>query len=197
MQAVTYVAVHKPGLFATSPGYQPIHVGRALATQDLGLPGDDTGDHISALNPNFCELTLLYWMWKNATADVVGLDTMAHVIKTMADTLPDDPWHRYFDAPAWLKALIEKGALGQKTGAGIFRKQGKDILVLDLKAQDYRPADRKAADEIVEILRLFFVHHVPAPSARVSVRRRASRASSDAMRRVRCRDNTASRSMSR
>ena len=33
------------------------------------------------------------------TADVVGLDTMAHVIKTMADTLPDDPWHQYFQAP--------------------------------------------------------------------------------------------------
>src|SRR5690606_18808305 len=30
------------------------------------------------------------------TADVVGLDTMAHVIKTMGDTLPDDPWHKYF-----------------------------------------------------------------------------------------------------
>ena len=66
------------------------------------------------------------------TADVVGLDTMAHVIKTMADTLPDDPWHRYFKAPAWLAALIEKGALGQKTGAGVYRKAGKDILVLDL-----------------------------------------------------------------
>jgi 3-hydroxyacyl-CoA dehydrogenase len=33
------------------------------------------------------------------TSDVVGLDTMAHVIKTMADTLPDDPWHKYFNAP--------------------------------------------------------------------------------------------------
>ena len=66
------------------------------------------------------------------TADVVGLDTMAHVIKTMADTLPDDPWHRYFEAPAWLAALIEKGALGQKTGAGVYRKAGKDIQVLDL-----------------------------------------------------------------
>ncbi len=87
------------------------------------------------------------------TADVVGLDTMAHVIKTMADTLPEDPWHSYFDAPAWHKALIEKGALGQKTGAGIFRKIGKDIVVLDLEKQDYRPADRKAADEVVEILK--------------------------------------------
>ena len=88
------------------------------------------------------------------TSDVVGLDTMAHVIKTMADTLPDDPWHGYFKSPKWLDALIAKGALGQKTGAGIFRKPGKDILVLDLHAQDYRIADRSAAPEVVEILKL-------------------------------------------
>ena len=87
------------------------------------------------------------------TSDVVGLDTMAHVIKTMADTLPGDPWHRYFNAPEWLTALIGKGALGQKTGAGIFRKAGKDIVVLDLEKQDYRAADRKADDEVVAILK--------------------------------------------
>ena len=87
------------------------------------------------------------------TSDVVGLDTMAHVIKTMADTLPDDPWHHYFKSPAWLDALIAKGALGQKTGAGIFRKVGKDIVVLDLQKQDYRASDRVAAPEVVEILK--------------------------------------------
>ena len=78
---------------------------------------------------------------------------MAHVIKTMADTLPDDPWHAYFKSPAWLDALVAKGALGQKTGAGIFRKLGKDIVVLDLEKQDYRIADRAAAPEVVEILK--------------------------------------------
>jgi len=88
------------------------------------------------------------------TSDVVGLDTMAHVIKTMADTLPGDPWHQYFQSPDWLAALIAKGALGQKTGAGIFRKVGKDIVVLDLEKQDYRASDRKAADEVVEILKI-------------------------------------------
>ncbi|MCL6618912.1 MAG: 3-hydroxyacyl-CoA dehydrogenase/enoyl-CoA hydratase family protein [Thermomonas hydrothermalis] len=88
------------------------------------------------------------------TSDVVGLDTMAHVIKTMADTLPQDPWHGYFQSPDWLQALIAKGALGQKTGAGIFRKVGKDILVLDLDKQDYRVADRGATPEVVEILKL-------------------------------------------
>ena len=87
------------------------------------------------------------------TSDVVGLDTMAHVIKTMADTLPDDPWHQYFKAPEWLQALIAKGALGQKAGAGIFMKKGKDIHVLDLKAQDYRPASGVADPEVVAILK--------------------------------------------
>ena len=88
------------------------------------------------------------------TSDVVGLDTMSHVIKTMADTLPNDPWKEYFKAPDWLQALIAKGALGQKTGAGIFQKRGKDIVVLDLKAQDYRPATGEAAPEVVEILKI-------------------------------------------
>ncbi len=86
------------------------------------------------------------------TADVVGLDTMAHVIKTMADTLPDDPWHGYFKAPAWLDALIAQGALGQKTGAGFYRKAGKDIVVLDLARKDYRPSQQKPSDELAAIL---------------------------------------------
>ena len=87
------------------------------------------------------------------TADVVGLDTMAHVIRTMADTLPDDPWHRYFVAPKWLEALVAKGALGQKTGAGIYTKRGKDILVLDLQAQDHRPGAGEIASEVGAILK--------------------------------------------
>ena len=41
------------------------------------------------------------------TADVVGLDTFAHVVKTMADTLPNDPWHKYYAIPDWLKKLID------------------------------------------------------------------------------------------
>jgi 3-hydroxyacyl-CoA dehydrogenase len=86
------------------------------------------------------------------TADVVGLDTMAHVIKTMADTLPDDPWRRYFKAPEWLAALIEKGALGQKTGAGVYRKAGKDILVLDVAKRDYRPSAQETSAAVAAIL---------------------------------------------
>jgi 3-hydroxyacyl-CoA dehydrogenase len=88
------------------------------------------------------------------TSDVVGLDTMGHVIKTMQDTLGDDPWHRYFKAPAVVQALIAKGALGQKSGAGFFRKVGKDILVLDPSKGDYVPQAGKVSEEVAAILKI-------------------------------------------
>ena len=87
------------------------------------------------------------------TSDVVGLDTMAHVIKTMDDTLPNDPWHKYFKAPKWLKGLISQGALGQKTGAGFFRKNGKVIEVLDVASGSYKPSNAEASADAEGALR--------------------------------------------
>jgi len=87
------------------------------------------------------------------TADVVGLDTFAHVVKTMADTLPNDPWHKYYAIPAWLKTLIEQGALGQKTRRGVYQKVGRDIQVLDVAAGNYRLSAGTADEQIVEILK--------------------------------------------
>jgi len=88
------------------------------------------------------------------TADVVGLDTLAHVVNTMQSTLPNDPWHTYFTNPAWLQALIAKGVLGQKTRGGIYRKQGRDIQVLDLQQQDYRTSAGSIADDVAAILKI-------------------------------------------
>lgn len=68
-----YVAAHKIAPFAHDPGYIPIHVGKANSQADLGLAGDDTGDNISSMNPYYCELTALYWLWKNSRADIKGL----------------------------------------------------------------------------------------------------------------------------
>ena len=87
------------------------------------------------------------------TADVVGLDTLGHVINTMKETLPNDPWHKYFDAPDWYRGLLEQGALGQKTGRGVYRKQGKEIQVLDLATRDYRLSGAEADAGVVEILK--------------------------------------------
>ena len=83
------------------------------------------------------------------TADVVGLDTMAHVIKTLQDNLKDDPFYGSYATPKVLAALIEKGALGQKTKAGFFKKDGKAILRLDPATGTYVESGAKA-DPIVD-----------------------------------------------
>ena len=82
------------------------------------------------------------------TADVVGLDTMFHVIKTLQDNLADDPFFSSYATPPILASLIEQGALGQKSGAGFFKKVGKDILRLDPASGQYVAGGAKA-DEIV------------------------------------------------
>jgi 3-hydroxyacyl-CoA dehydrogenase len=83
------------------------------------------------------------------TADVVGLDTLAHVIKTLQDNLQDDPFYASYATPLVLEGLIKAGAMGQKAGAGFYKRLGKDILHLDPAKQDYVPAGGKA-DAIVE-----------------------------------------------
>ncbi len=83
------------------------------------------------------------------TADVVGLDTMAHVIKTLQDTLSadTDPFYSSFGTPEVLKTLIEMGNLGQKAKAGFYKKVGRDVLRFDLESKDYVPGGEKA-DEV-------------------------------------------------
>ena len=83
------------------------------------------------------------------TADVVGLDTMAHVIKTLQDnlSLETDPFYESFGTPAVLKKLLELGNLGQKTKAGFYKKVGRDVLRFDLEAEEYVPGGQKA-DEV-------------------------------------------------
>lgn len=68
------VCCHKRDIMAETEPYMPIQVGRALADTDLGITADNTGENISSKNPSFCELTGIYWAWKNLReADVVGL----------------------------------------------------------------------------------------------------------------------------
>lgn len=66
------VAAHKRYWMPDDDVYIPLHVGRE-GKADLGYIGDNTGDNISKKNPNYCELTGLYWAWKNLQADYIGL----------------------------------------------------------------------------------------------------------------------------
>lgn len=87
------------------------------------------------------------------TADVVGLDTLAHVINTMRDTLPDDAWHRYFAVPDWLQGLIEIGALGEKVKRGVYQKIKNEIHVLDRAAQTYRLSAAEVDEDLKRLLK--------------------------------------------
>ena len=91
------------------------------------------------------------------TADVVGLDTMAHVIKTLQDNLgagkTPDPFSGMYGTPPVLARLLEAKSLGQKTGAGFYKKVGRDILRLDPQSMEYVTAGAKADDVVGRMLK--------------------------------------------
>ena len=69
------VAAHKPYWMPESSAYVPTWVGAALRPEGVpeGWERDDHGENISAKNPHYCELTALYWAWKNLGASYLGL----------------------------------------------------------------------------------------------------------------------------
>ena len=89
------------------------------------------------------------------TADVVGLDTMAHVIKTLQDNLDEksDPFYGSFATPKVLGKLLELGNFGQISKAGFFKKVGRDIQRFDLESEEYVPSGAKADDVVGRMLK--------------------------------------------
>jgi len=65
------------------------------------------------------------------TADLVGLDTAMAVLKIIRNGSPDDPSLSRFTPPAIMQALVSNGKLGEKSGAGFYRKQGDEIEEVD------------------------------------------------------------------
>ena len=75
MNIKVMIAAHKQCELPKDPIYLPIQVGKAL-NPELTLQGyqpDNEGENISEKNANFCELTAIYWGWKNIDADYIGL----------------------------------------------------------------------------------------------------------------------------
>ena len=89
------------------------------------------------------------------TVDVVGLDTVGHVIKTLQDNLnaESDPFYDTYGTPKVLAKLLELKHFGQKSGAGFYRKVGRDILRFELESADYVPAGQKADEVYGRMLR--------------------------------------------
>lgn len=104
------IAYHKKSLIIKNNCYLPIQVGSSLYPDlDLGICKDNTGDNISGKNDYYCELTALYWLWKNVKADYKGLChyrrlfTYRHNIKyklyNMLKPIQSMRSHLFFNSP--------------------------------------------------------------------------------------------------
>jgi len=83
------------------------------------------------------------------TADLTGLDVLDHVAKELTHATGED-----FALPDWVAQLIARGALGEKTGAGFYKKVGKDIQTLDRKTLDYAPQRKVESAELAALAKL-------------------------------------------
>ncbi|MBQ6676321.1 MAG: DUF4422 domain-containing protein [Ruminococcus sp.] len=98
------VAAHKPYKMPKGDIYLPLHVG-AQGKDSIGFTPDNTGDNISEKNPNYCELTGLYWAWKNLDAQFIGL---AHYRRHFSNgRLCRDKWKRVISKAELEKKLTE------------------------------------------------------------------------------------------
>jgi 3-hydroxyacyl-CoA dehydrogenase len=81
------------------------------------------------------------------TADLVGLDTLAHVAANCRENLPDDSYRTAFEVPTFLTTMLEKNILGDKTRGGFYKKtkdaSGKrQILALNLETIEYEAQEK-------------------------------------------------------
>nr|WP_153721162.1 3-hydroxyacyl-CoA dehydrogenase/enoyl-CoA hydratase family protein [Sporosarcina cascadiensis] len=81
------------------------------------------------------------------TLDVVGLDTYQHVAKNVYDQTTGDE-QKVFDLPEVVVKMVENGWIGAKVKQGFYKKEGREILELDLKTMEYGPAQKMKAPSI-------------------------------------------------
>ncbi|CAA9336085.1 MAG: 3-hydroxyacyl-CoA dehydrogenase [fadN-fadA-fadE operon] / Enoyl-CoA hydratase [fadN-fadA-fadE operon], partial [uncultured Gemmatimonadaceae bacterium] len=135
------VAKDAPGFIANRLGVKGL-ASAMRAMEELGL----TIDEVDALTgpligrPNSATFR---------TGDISGLDILAHVSAGLAQATGED-----FTLPAWFHAMVRNKQLGDKTGGGFYRKQGKDILTFDYTTGQYAPQQKPADPELQRLAKL-------------------------------------------
>ena len=135
------IAKDVPGFVANRLGvHGMVMSGRAMMEYDLTISEVDT--LTGALIARAKTATF-------RTGDLSGIDVLAHVTKGLSDTTGED-----LTLAPWIHELVKSGRLGDKTKAGFYNKQGKDILVLNWKTLEYEKQDRYSTPEIEALLKL-------------------------------------------
>ena len=108
------IATHKKYDFPKGESYLPLQVGANNNANDLGFEKDNTGDNISEKNPYFCELTGLYWAWKNLKSDYIGLVHYRRHFTLKAGKIKIEKRLNSALSDAEIKQLIEKITIIEK-----------------------------------------------------------------------------------
>ena len=82
------------------------------------------------------------------TLDIVGLDICKHVVEGVHSEAPSDPWSSHLALPDWLLRLHDSGALGAKSGRGVYHKRGSEIWVVDPASGEYRVSSKLIDNEL-------------------------------------------------
>lgn len=136
----TVTARDTPAFIANRLGVHGLMVALRLA-QELGLGPDEVDDLTGPLIGRPKSATF-------RTLDLVGVDVAVAVADHCHAELADDAQRETFAVPPIMRSLVERGALGEKSGAGFYRKQGGEILALDLETGEYRPRRRIQSGQI-------------------------------------------------
>lgn len=86
--------------------------------------------------------------------DIVGIDIMQDIAKNLIERCPDDPHTRHLAAPRSIEFLLEKGWIGEKSGQGFYRREGKEFFSLDLTTHAYRMRQEASFESLQELARM-------------------------------------------
>jgi len=76
------------------------------------------------------------------TLDLIGLDTLAHVVRNSHANLASDEHRELYRLPTWIEALVARGWLGEKSGRGVYERRGEEIWAVDPKTLEYHPKQK-------------------------------------------------------
>ena len=82
------------------------------------------------------------------TIDIVGLDVFVHVAQNIYNAVTQDPQREIFRVPDFIQLMLDRKMLGAKTGRGFYKKEGDEILTLDLQSMEYRPRRKPALPSV-------------------------------------------------
>ena len=150
MDIKVIVATHKDYRMPQDSMYLPVQVGKAVSDRNLFFTGDDTGENISAKNKNYCELTGLYWAWKNLQYDCLGL---AHYRRHFRGDGSKDKWTAILSKEKAESLLKEYDVVLPKK---------RDYFIESTYDQYVHAHNRQDLDKTLEIIKEFYPRYVSA-----------------------------------